>query len=113
MIENIIKRIAKNNPNLDGYERLSVDNDSIVFYTENGDVNETDHINVPIDMFYKNQTVVSIKDDGYVVAELEWMSRDDIKLETTPDDKTIKVPYIYCDIVMNDEGINRKTELPF
>lgn len=112
MQKQIIKRIAHNNPNLDGNKTLQVDN--IYFYQEAGNIADSNHINVPIRKFFSDNTIVCVKDDGYIVENLYEMCMEDrVEVGVAPYDEAIHVPYELCEIVKNDEGITRQTELPF
>lgn len=112
MEKKLIKRIAHNNPSLDGYTTLQVNN--IYFYKEDGNIGDSDHINVPLDKFFSNNTIVCVKDDGYIIEGiLEMCKEDRVEVGVAPYDKAVKVPYNLCEVVMNTDGVNRKTEMPF
>ena len=112
----LIKRIAKNNPSLCGNNTLTIN--EIYFFQTNGEIDKTETFEIPLEIFFGDYTaVVGIYEDGYIAFDTGWLFNTPENgvdtLELDYQNKTVLIPIELCDKVKNDDGLTRNNELPF
>lgn len=116
---NLIKRVAHNNPSLNGNETITMGD--VYFYQTNKKLSETEEITVPLSLISNKHynTLVDVAIDGYAVIDSKWLREGDSESGTVtiglriPDFEVVIPNGMLLDKVMNDEGINRDNEMPF